>query len=103
MKISKGNPFSKWIWETLWVEGLTQVPFMKPTSYTHQKKLTLHPLAGEKRKKEKKDFLLAQQQLSQWETITTQSVKGHQNSKLSFFSNELSLNIALPNFLHSSI
>lgn len=57
----------------------------------------------EKKKKRKKDFLLAQQQLSQWETITTQSVKGHQNSKLSFFSNELSLNIALPNFLHSSI
>lgn len=58
MKMSKGNPFSKWIWETLWVEGLTQVPFMKPTSYTHQKKLTLHPLAGKKKKKEKKIFSL---------------------------------------------
>lgn len=54
MKMSKGNPFSKWIWETLWVEGLTQVPFMKPTSYTHQKKLTLHPLAGKKKKKKKR-------------------------------------------------
>lgn len=50
MKMSKGNPFSKWIWETL-AEGLTQVPFMKLTSYTHQKKLTLHPLAGKKKEK----------------------------------------------------
>jgi len=48
-KMSKGNPFPKWIWETLGVERLTQVPFMNPTSYTHQKKLTLHPLAGKKR------------------------------------------------------
>ena len=98
MKMSKGNPFPKWIWETLGVEGLTQVPFMKPRSYTHQKKLTLHPLAGKK-----KDFLLAQQQPRQWETIISQPVKSHHNSKLSFSSNELSLNIALPNFLHSSI
>lgn len=43
--MSKGTPFSKWIWEIFGVEGLTQVPCMKPTSYTHQKNLTLHPLA----------------------------------------------------------
>ena len=53
--------------------------------------------------KKKNDFLLAQQQPSQWETITTQPVKSHHNSKLSLSSNELSLNIALPNFLHYSI
>lgn len=53
--------------------------------------------------KKKNDFLLAQQQPSQWETITTQPVKGHHNSKLSLSSNEFSLNIALPNFLHYSI
>ena len=53
--------------------------------------------------RKKKDFLLAQQQPRQWETITSQPVKSHHNFKLSFSSNELSLNIALPNFLHSSI
>ena len=53
--------------------------------------------------KKKNDFLLAQQQHSQWETITTQPVKSHHNSKLSLSSYELSLNIALPDFLHYSI
>lgn len=96
--MSKGKPHSKWSHEAQKGEFHVHTIGHNLLYINYQKKFTLYNSAGRR-----KNFLLAQQQPSQWETAATQSVRSHHNPELLLHSNELLFKTDNLNFLLSSV